>query len=490
MKKTFVFVLIIGVSFFAFSSQNAKKVAIVKVVRGEASMLAPDGEQKAIEKGDWLKVGTIVKTGARSFVRLSFIDKSSMNIGPKSELKIEKFSRNEAGVINVLSGKIRAKVTKDYLKMDKNKSKLFVKSRNAVMGVRGTDFLFSANAKAGTSTTILFEGSVVFNKIQKGDNIRNLESIVNKGRRIKPGEVSVANRTRKKPTVAAKMSAKQFKSLKANKSFKVADVKSVKKYKSVVPPGLNGSIIEGSDNSLKDEIKKIVKVNVDKKRESDEKPDAVNIEDTKGFIKGDDIRPADGILVHIDSGMIIPPGADSTFDKNIGEWVSSTNGRISDSGDYIPPAGFKINDDGQFLKVDIETGDIKGVVIIDIKPVDQMLPIESSKIIQYIPPKESIQQGPAPAGGSVDIIFDEFSKTQEEIMVEEATFEQKEKEEILERSPDGKVVSPVEDDGYLPPPPKAIGDSTINQPINFAPVAPPPPSSGSTRALIKVKRSN
>src|SRR5690606_40301890 len=56
-----------------------------------------------------------------------------------------------AGVINVLSGKIRSKVTKNYLDMDQDKSKLFVKSKSAVMGIRGTDFIDRKSTRLNSS---------------------------------------------------------------------------------------------------------------------------------------------------------------------------------------------------------------------------------------------------------------------------------------------------------------------------------------------------
>ena len=174
MIKKYLFLFIFLFTASVFSSQNAgKKVALVKIVKGSATFLSLSGDKDYIRKGMWLTEGTIVKTEPRSFVKLSFIDKSSMNIGPKSELKIEKFSKDEAGVINILTGKIRSKVTKDYLQMNKDKSKLFIKSKSAVMGIRGTDFLFSTNKVTGATTAVLFEGKVVFNKInRRGANSR------------------------------------------------------------------------------------------------------------------------------------------------------------------------------------------------------------------------------------------------------------------------------------------------------------------------------
>lgn len=463
--------LAILLSLIAYSGQDSKKVAIVKLVRGNATFLSPDGEQGKITKGIWVKEGAVIKTEARSFVRLNFIDKSSMNVGPKSELKIEKFSKSEAGVINVLTGKIRSKVTKDYLKMDKDKSKLFVKSRNAVMGVRGTDFLFSANKKSGTSTAILFEGAIVFNKLEKGANSNDLESIVSKGRKIAPGQVSVASRNIKKPTVPAKLNKKQFESLNKNKDFKVSKVKKGKKVKSVVPPGLSGEVVSAESKSLKEKIKKVIKVDVASK-DSTDKPSAPT-QDSKGFVKGDDVKPADGVVVHVDSGLVIPPGSDSVYDSNTGEWVSNTNGDISATGEYVPPEGFAVDDGGNLLKVD-ETGKAKEIVVVDIKPVDQMEPIELAKTVEYKAPKQendiNVDGGPAPAG---------------------------EKENIDEgvKQDDGAQLN-VSEPEVLPPPPQPENQvqrpNTFNNntglPLSGTATAPPP--SGRTRVIIKPNKEN
>jgi hypothetical protein len=484
---------------FAFSSQDTKKVALVKLVRGDAQHLSSNGDQGKIKKGMWLREGTIIKTSSKSFVRLNFIDKSSMNIGPKSELKIEKFSKKEAGVINVLTGKIRSQVTKDYLNMDKGKSKLFIKSRNAVMGVRGTDFLFSANKVTGSTTTVLFEGSIAFNKISKGDKLNNLEAIVSKGRMVKPGEVSVSMRSQKKPTVPAKMNSKQFEKLNKNSNFVVSEVKNVKKQKSVVPPGLSGDVVSGDSDNLKAEIKKLVKGSI-KEDIAGDKKSQVPDEQSKGFVKGDDIKPADGVMVHVDTGMMIAPGVDSKFDKNSGEWVSSTNGGINSAGEYAPPSGFEVNDEGQMLKVDATTGKPKEIVVMEIRPVDKMPPLDSAPTVEYKAPdsqNSSKNKGPAPAG-TMDETNQEFEKNFEEIMNEEEQIEKEisdNKAKEIGRLPGGDVADSAEDqEGYLAPPPRPSDCSTCNQPDSvFSPDgriggSSPPPRSGKTRVKIRVNK--
>lgn len=477
IKKLITLFLVVGVSFFAFSGQQSKDVARVKIKRGKATVVSPDGSKAELKKNMWVKEGAIIKTGPKSFVKLSFIDKSSMNVGPKSELKIEKFSKEDAGVINVLTGKIRSKVTKDYLKMDKDKSKLFVRSKSAVMGVRGTEFIFTANKKAGTSTAVLLEGSVVFNKIHKGANLGNLEAIVNKGRPIKPGQFSVVMKNKAKPTVASKMSSKQLNGLAKNPEFKeVTPGKKAKKMKSVVPPGLSGDIVMGGSENLENEIKKVVKVSLKPKEVEVKDPEVKEqeMEESKGFVKGDDIKPADGTIVDLDAGIIIPLGADSTFDQNTGEWVSNSVGAVDDTGAYLPPEGFQVTESGDMLKVD-ESGAVQKVVL-EIKPIDEAKPLDSMQTVAYVPPAD----GPAPAGdGGVEVVDGNAPGEGDGPVGEEAPTG----EEVPLEGP-----APAgEAEDALPPPPLPTGSSTANQPntiFNNTNTAPPPPIRTRIKATV------
>ncbi|MCO4754835.1 MAG: FecR domain-containing protein [Bacteriovoracaceae bacterium] len=383
MMKLFL-MLTFTLVFNQYSFAEGKNVAIVKMVRGKAHAVIDGQQEQVIKKGEWIQEGFTVKTQKGSFVRLSFIDKSTMNVGPSSQMKIEKFSKKEAGVINVLSGKIRSQVTKDYLQMNDEKSKLFVKSKSAVMGIRGTDFIFSANPKTGTTTAVLFEGSVVFNKINPGEKVRDLESVVNRGHRIRPGQFSVTRPDMVRPTVPAKMSSSQFRALEKNKNFaaNTSDKSKSEKKRSIVPPGLTGRTVASEDEGVKEAFSKTVGAAAPK---SDTQTD---ISETKGYARGNDVKPVDGSLVHIDSGTIIPLGVDSKFDPNTKEWVSPSFD-VDAKGEIVAPKGFELNDDGKLLKLDAN-GRAKEVIL-EIKPLDQAPVLEELPVL-----KDST--GPSPAG--------------------------------------------------------------------------------------------
>lgn len=377
--------LTITISLLVFAESDSKKIAVVKMLRGDVQLVGLDGVTKKLAKGDWVNEGSIIKTQARSFCKISFIDKSSMNIGPKSELKIEKFSKSEPGIINVISGKIRSKVTKDYLKMDKDKSKVFIKSKSAVMGVRGTEYMFAANAKTGSATAVLFEGEVVFNRLEARTDNSDLEAIVSNGRKIKPGQYSIVTNKYDRPTVPAKMNKLQFKALNKNTSFDSATTSASTTTKttttrSVVPPGLSGVVVSGDADGLSQNSP--IASSLKLKTDGAKRIDTEKFEQSKGYIDGADVRPADGTIVHIESGTIISPGSDSKFDKNTGEWVSSSIGTVDKAGGYVPPEGYKMTEDGELLKVDNVSGQVKKVLL-EVKPVDQLPPLDRIPVIEF-----------------------------------------------------------------------------------------------------------
>jgi len=319
------------------------KVAVVKLIRGEADILTL-GKTTKLKVDDWVENGAVVKTAERSFVKLVFIDKSQMNVGPNSEMKIESFSGKDSGVIDLVKGKIRSQVTKDYLQIkDKDKSKLFIKTQNAVMGVRGTDFMISTN---GTNTsTILFEGEIVFNKLDHRGSLSSekLEEIVDKGVRVFPGEFSVMEGNRPIPTVPSLLNIQQKEHLEKNKEFNTDRAPgsaqgTSETAKSIVPEGLNGQIVGNHSDTLKTEVASL------------NKPESQTSSDPNGFVKGDQVKPANGSFVHVDSGIIIPPGANAVLDKNTNTYIPGQDtGKVAADGSYIPPKNIEITNDGKII---------------------------------------------------------------------------------------------------------------------------------------------
>jgi hypothetical protein len=323
------------------------KVAQVKMLRGEASL---KGGGKLVQD-QWVSSGVVIVTAEKSFVRLMFIDKSQMNIGPNSEMKIEQFGGGDAGVIDLVKGKIRSQVSKDYLQQkDKDKSKMFIKTPNAVMGIRGTDFMISTN---GVNTSaVLFEGEVVFEKLAPSDargiNTDRLEAVVDRGVRIMPGEFSVVEAARPNPTVPSLLNVQQVETLEKNQDFSESAATDVSKAtKSIVPGGLSGATISNTSTVLNKELEQTgVSVVADA-------PVKVDAESAKGFAREENVKPTSGSFLHVDSGVVIAPPKDAVFDSNSGTYIApSSTGAVDKSGSFVAPTGMAITDKGEvFAKV-------------------------------------------------------------------------------------------------------------------------------------------
>ncbi len=332
-----------------------KKVAIVKLLKGDVDALTL-GKTVKLKVEDWVEEGSVVKTAEKSFVKLVFIDKSQMNIGPESEMKIEKFSDKDSGVIDLVKGKIRSQVTKDYLQVDRNKSKLFIKTANAVMGVRGTDFLISTNGQ--TTSTVLFEGAISFNKLEnRGEvNTSRLEEIVDRGVNIQPGEFSVADKIHPLPTVPAVLNIGQREALEKNETFDAdrspGNSGSKPPEKSIVPPGLSGESVSNNTSALNTELA----------RSGAKAPDPAP-QSAEGFVKGDSIKPTNGAFLHVESGVIIAPPPGSVFDSMTNTFIPPGSvGSVSTTGDYVPPKNVEITGEGKILVATVDNNTGKSVV--------------------------------------------------------------------------------------------------------------------------------
>ncbi len=363
----------------SFQLWAGPKAAVVKILRGSAQAEI-SGKIASLKVDDWVEEGATVKTREKSFIKLIFLDKSQMNLGPNSEMKIEKFSKDEAGVIDFVKGKVRSQITKDYLQMETNKSKLFIKTTNAVMGVRGTDFMVTTNGK--NTLTVLFEGEVVMNTLNNTKTVSpvKLDEIVDRGVRIMPGEFSVVEQGRSQPTIPSVLNLEQRDALETNVNFESDRAPSSEAKedtaKSMVPEGLSGESVSNNSEILKTEIEKVSSV---------EQPKAPSTTDAGGFVSGDVVKPANGSFVHLDSAVVIPPPADSVFDSNTNSFIpSSGNGKVSADGNFVPPKDIEITTEGKVLMTVPVEGGTKVVELPKPAPVVAPAAASLTQVVQIV----------------------------------------------------------------------------------------------------------
>ncbi|MBF0297479.1 MAG: FecR domain-containing protein [Oligoflexia bacterium] len=409
-----ILLLLYLVTAIAIGEENkAANVAKVVIIRGDVSAKEKSGNVKSVKKDDWITEGSIIETQDKSFVKLIFIDQSQVNVGPKSQMEINKFQKNAPGLISLIKGQIRSTVTKDYLKQNPGdeSSKLFIKTQSAALGIRGTDFQVIFNSETNLTSLLTFSGQVKMGAIDpaesKNVDYQKMEAKVNSPQAKMVGEGQVSLVKDGNSTPPAKISPSQFESLKNNPELKEAQAESKKNYASPIPPGVSSKSFANTSNAaiLESQVKVVVMgaaiTSDSKKAEADASTSANESGQDKKVDKqtastdksttatttttttttsaaagkteegqqgsGDKSAtqqqqttvaadgPPPGGFVDLKTGFYIPPPPGSTFDSNTGVFIPPPNvgGIDLRTGQYLPPQGFTLEASGQFVKVTV-----------------------------------------------------------------------------------------------------------------------------------------
>ncbi len=331
MIRNLFLMMLFTFSSLAFASADVAKVIIV---RGTAMAKNPDGSVQQIKQGMWFKEGTQVKTEDKSFVKLLFIDKSQMNLGPNSQMKIDTFPESDAGIVTLVKGQLRSKVSKNYMEMDKkDKSKLFIKTKTAAMGVRGTDFQVNYNPENNFTSLVTFEGAVAMASLSDlGSRLidqNKLESIVSSDQAVTVtrGQFSGASPETGSATIPVKINPMQLESMEKDVSGTAEAAPEVseapKPVKSIVPPGVNGAAFS---NKAKVESQVAVKV-------SGPSGYAANTKNVN--------TAAAGAVVDVGTGKLLLPPKNAPIDKNTGVPMITGASAVLGGGGKINQAAVK-----------------------------------------------------------------------------------------------------------------------------------------------------
>lgn len=332
---------------FSATVYAANDVAKVIIVRGSAMAQSPDGKVTQIVQGMWFKEGTQVKTADKSFVKLLFIDKSQMNLGPNSQMKIDKFPESEPGIVTLVKGQLRSKVSKNYMEMSKkDKSKLFIKTKTAAMGVRGTDFQVNYNPENSFTSLVTFEGAVAMasldslsrESVRDSINQVNLERLVSSNQAVivTRGQFSGSSPETGAATIPVKLNPMQVESMEKDTSGmdEQDSTSAVTPAKSIVPPGVSGEAF-----SNKPKVDSQVDASVTAKAETGAKLAVQGFANTKNLNNA-----ASGAIVDVVTSKLLLPPKNSPIDKNTGiPVITGTASVLSAGGKVNLEAAKKIN---------------------------------------------------------------------------------------------------------------------------------------------------
>lgn len=164
----------------AFADASCGEVAIakgdIKVESGK------DKKVSAAAAGAKVCQGDTIISGPQSRAKIKMEDGNELNISPDSRIMLETYeykpSDNKKKVmLNVLYGKVRAATKEENMYNDKDKSgqanTFQVKTKSAVAGVRGTDFLTSFDRSTSKAEVLTFKGTVEVGQPGPGGSIMN-----------------------------------------------------------------------------------------------------------------------------------------------------------------------------------------------------------------------------------------------------------------------------------------------------------------------------
>ncbi len=345
MKLCLVILSILPLSLLA----NDNFVAKVLMIKGHAKALYSNGTSVDVHENQSLDEGVSLNTDDKSFVKLIFIDKSQMNLGPNSQMIVSSFPKKEAGIITLIKGQIRSQVTKDYMNIeDKTKSKLYIKTKTAALGIRGTDFQVNFNPENSNTSLITFEGKVAMANIDKkiredGFDQTKLEKVVSsdKAVMVERGQISAVNLNVAERVMAPTLlGTTQINALFKNETGIVENVdSSAKQFRNPLPPGADSSSFIISDAKVKNGMSDNSKA------------------ESNGFFNsatGEYKLPA-GSIIDLKTVNIIPPPANAVFDSNSKTYIVPENyGKIDKiTGEYKSPEGLNLGNNGKFILIDL-----------------------------------------------------------------------------------------------------------------------------------------
>ena len=341
--------------FFSLNTFAAPYVAKVIYLRGKSTCLSP-GEKKArkIKSSDKFVEDDSILTYDKSILKIRFFDKSVTTLGSRSKLVIKKSNPDKGSILGLLKGKIRSS-----MKTDKKK-RLFIKTRSAAIGVRGTDFQTIYNHKIFATSLITFNGQVAMAKIRQKrgthqqrkkisssnpnsnvdtitiklaatnefDEFSEFDKLLDQEKAVKvnPGRFSTTVASLERATVPVKISPTQYKLLKENKNLK---------------------------ESKKSE--EIIKEKIETEQIIEEPPETVLADEPppEGFFneKTQEFAPRAGGYLDPETGIYVPPEKTAKFDKLNKVYIPSEKmgGITSKTGNYAAPEGLELNAKNGFI---------------------------------------------------------------------------------------------------------------------------------------------
>ncbi|MCP4911782.1 MAG: FecR domain-containing protein [Oligoflexia bacterium] len=318
---------------------NISQAQVIQILKTKGNVYAAKGNKKVkLKSGLKLKGPLEVFSSKKSFAIIKTQNQDKITLGPDSKIFITQKSNSDPSLVSLVKGKIRAKVRK----RNNNKHKLYIKTKSAALGVRGTDFILTYNEKNHITSNITLQGEVDFYKETDAEILNSIKEELDTNPKdknkysnyteiedklsantvsIKKGNFSGAFPTYDVPLNPTKVSSQQLQALsrtnfvkeKTSNVIKNKDKRNFKLTNKNLIPEPKGNIEKQIRNSHRHKLAK------------------------------NSVRA--GGVVDLDTGIYVMPPKGAKYDSEKGEYIlpEQYGGIDSSTGSYVPPSNTKLD---------------------------------------------------------------------------------------------------------------------------------------------------
>ena len=310
------FLILLSISLPSFGLDPTHKVVQLK---GEIFYLNGDGSApKKLVLHQELQFGQIIKTSSGSFTKIKIRQGGALTIGPNTVIKILEPPTISLTALEILKGQVRATYMENSNRQ--KKIKLYIHTKTAAIGVRGTDFHLFFNQENHISSLLSYQGNVYFKKLLPfEENFSNIDLIDGTLGIVKVPQSSFSTSVPNYKNVSKpiKISPLQFKTLKKNQHLSFQQ-----KEKNVLPQ------IDTTQHKTKQ--------NGYKESEYDSITNEFEAEDPQ-------LRP--GGYLDLETAIYVQPPKEAEYDDKNKVYIPPKEYGSVDkkSGKYIPPKGLSLH---------------------------------------------------------------------------------------------------------------------------------------------------
>ncbi|MDX8401975.1 MAG: FecR family protein [Mariprofundaceae bacterium] len=151
------------------AAAEGERAGVIEYLKGRAEVVRGDATMPAAV-GLALRVGDEVRTAEDARLRMRMRDGSAVQLGANAAVRISRYARKPVGALDALLDLIRGRARFIVEKLKRAESRYRVRTRAVLIGVRGTDILAQAEAKA--VHVALVEGRVMLTPPDGGAGVR------------------------------------------------------------------------------------------------------------------------------------------------------------------------------------------------------------------------------------------------------------------------------------------------------------------------------